>query len=212
MLTSQTCSLKTWLPKSPSTLGSTIMLLNWSMPTVIRPSQLPTGASILLDRESDGSLRLCVKYRSLNNLTIAMLALMARTVTIAITSLTLLVKLGKVWFLQKTFCWLTLACFFTFSNANIWFARRGLVWMTYTAADNQAGGTFQYKKMCDGGQREDDKSLCDSVSKVKNVPVSISAKYSDYINLFPSESTTALPEHTSLAFQVVRWRSKTIHL
>ena len=62
----------------------------------IRPSKSPAGAPILFDRESDGSFRLCVNYRSLNNLTIAMSALRARTVRIAMTSLTLLDKLGKV--------------------------------------------------------------------------------------------------------------------
>ena len=35
-------------------------------------------------------------------------------------------KLGKVWFFQKTFCWLTLAWFFTFSSADIRFASEGL--------------------------------------------------------------------------------------
>ena len=43
----------------------------------IRPSKLPTSTPILFDRKSDGSFWLCVKYRSLNNLTIAMLASMA---------------------------------------------------------------------------------------------------------------------------------------
>ena len=62
----------------------------------IRPSKLSTVASILFDQESDRSLRLYVEYRSLNNLTIIMLALMAIMVRIAITSLTLLDKLGKV--------------------------------------------------------------------------------------------------------------------
>ena len=36
----------------------------------IRPSKSPAGAPILFDRKSDGSLRLCVDYRGLNNLTI----------------------------------------------------------------------------------------------------------------------------------------------
>ena len=108
----------------------------------IRPSKSPAGAPILFDRKSDGSLRLCVDYRSLNIL-IAMSTLMAGTVKIAISSLTLLDKLGKVWFFQKTFCWLTLAWFFTFSNADIWFAGRELAWMTYTAADNQADRTLE---------------------------------------------------------------------
>ena len=36
----------------------------------IRPSKSPAGAPIFFDRKSDGSLRLCVDYRGLNNLTI----------------------------------------------------------------------------------------------------------------------------------------------
>ena len=36
----------------------------------IRPFKSPAGASILFDRKSDSSLRLCVNYRGLNNLTI----------------------------------------------------------------------------------------------------------------------------------------------
>ena len=36
----------------------------------IRPSKSPAGAPILFVRKSDGSLRLCVNYRGLNNLTI----------------------------------------------------------------------------------------------------------------------------------------------
>ena len=36
----------------------------------IRPSKSPTGAPILFDQKSDGSLRLCVNYRSFNILTI----------------------------------------------------------------------------------------------------------------------------------------------
>ncbi len=36
----------------------------------IRPSKSPADAPILFDKKPDGSLRLCVDYRGLNNLTI----------------------------------------------------------------------------------------------------------------------------------------------
>ncbi len=36
----------------------------------IRPSKSPAGVSILFDKKLDGSLRLCMDYRGLNNLTI----------------------------------------------------------------------------------------------------------------------------------------------
>ena len=75
----------------------------------IRPFNAPAGALIFFDQVSDRSLRLYIDCRSLNNLTIAMSALIAKTVKIAITNLTLLDKLGKVWFFQKIFCWLMLA-------------------------------------------------------------------------------------------------------
>ena len=78
---------------------------------------------------------------------------MARTVTIAITNLPLADKLERVWFFQKTCYCLTLAWFFTFRNADIRFEGRELVWMTYTAADDQAGGTFRSKKTCGCGPK-----------------------------------------------------------
>ena len=74
-----------------------------------------------------------------------MLALRARIVRILMISLTLLNKLRKIWFFQKIFCWLTLAWFFTLSNANIWFAGRELIWMTYTAVNNQADRTLEQR-------------------------------------------------------------------
>ena len=92
MLTLRTCSLRAWLPNSPSILGSTIMLSSWSIVSnhhslgpvaletlkayleanlanrFIRPSKSPVGAPIFFDRRSDGSSRLYVW--GFNNLTI----------------------------------------------------------------------------------------------------------------------------------------------
>ena len=72
--------------------------------------------------------------------------------------------------------------------------------------------------MCNGGPRDDDKSVCGSVSKVKNVPVTILAEYSDYTDVFSPDSVAELPEHTgvndhpiNLAFQVARRRSNIVH-
>ena len=61
---------------------------------------------------------------------------------------------------------------------------------------------------------DDDKSLCGSVLKAKNVhpfrqaqiasldieevPVTIPAEYSDYTDVFPSDSATALPKYTGI--------------
>ena len=128
------------LPKRTRVNNYTMELVN--VIEFIRPSKSSTGALIFFDWKSDRSPWLCVDYRSLNIL-IAMSTLMAETVKIAISSLTLLDKLGKVWFFQKMFCWLTLALFFIFNNADIWFAGKELVWMTYTAADNQADRTLE---------------------------------------------------------------------
>ena len=52
-------------------------------------------------------------------ISITMMVLIAIMVTITMISLPLLDKLAKVWFFQKTFGWLTLAWFFTFSHADI---------------------------------------------------------------------------------------------
>ena len=38
----------------------------------------------------------------------------------------------------------------------------------------------------------------DSVLEAKNVPVTIPAKYSDYTNVFLSDSTAELPERTGI--------------
>ena len=45
---------------------------------------------------------------------------------------------------------------------------------------------------------DDDKSLCGSVLEAKNVPVIIPAEYSDYTNVFLSDSVAVLPKHTGV--------------
>ena len=113
--------------------------------------------------------------------------------------------LGKVWFFQKTFCWLTLAWSFTLSNADIRFAGREFVWMTYTAADNQADGTFQSERTCGCGPRGlwlnlavQVSSIRDSVLEDKNVPVTVPAEYSDHTDVSSPDSTAELPERTGI--------------
>ena len=57
---------------------------------------------------------------------------------------------------------------------------------------------FSAKKFAIAALENNDKSLCGSVLKVKNVPLTILVKYSDYTNVDPSDSTTELPKHTSV--------------
>ena len=54
------------------------------------------------------------------------------------------------------------------------------------------------KKFAAAALGDDDKSLCGSVSKTKNVPITILAEYSDYTNILPSDSATVLPEYTGI--------------
>ena len=93
----------------------------------------------------------CILVLMSMTVSIATTFTMTRMVTIAMTSFPLPDKPGKVWFFQKTFCWLTLAWSFTFSSADLRFAGRELVWKTYTAADDQAVGMC--KRICGGGPR-----------------------------------------------------------
>ena len=110
-------------------------------------------------------------------------------------------KLNEGLILPKDFCWLTLAWFFTFSSADIRFASEGLTCLENlygcrSFADDQVVELFSAKEFATAAQE----TISGSVLKVKNVPVTISAEYSDYINLISSDSTMALPDHTSLTF------------
>ena len=78
----------------------------------------------------------------------SIIVLITTMVIIAMTSFLFPDKLGKVWFFQKTFCWLTLIWSFIFNSADIRFAGRELVWITYTIVDDQAGGTLRSIKTC----------------------------------------------------------------
>ena len=69
-------------------------------------------------------------------------------------------------------------------------------------------------------------SMVRAVTKAKNVPVRIPAEYSDYTNVFLSDSATVLPKHTGInnhpiglidsshpmTFQVICRRSNIVHL
>ena len=105
----------------------------------MRPSKSPVGAPIFFDWESDGSFWLCVDYKSPYNVPghvgfngqnghDSHVSLDGHDRSYAPR------QARKGLTLPEDFCWLTLAWFFTFSNADIWFAGRELIWMTYTAA------------------------------------------------------------------------------
>ena len=66
--------------------------------------------------------------------------------------------------------------------------------------------------------RNNDKSLCGSVLEAKNVPVTIFAKYSDYTNVFLSDSVAELSKRTDIndhpikmTFQVAHWCSHIVY-
>ena len=143
MPTLRTCSLRTWLPNFPSTLGSMIMLSSWLMPT--DSSDHPSHPQALQD------------------------------------------KLGKVWFFQKTFCWLTLAWFFTFSSANIRFVSEGLTRLQTTKRVELFSATAAQEM------------ICGLVSKVKNISVTISAEYLDYTDILASTIILLIWPSKSLA-------------
>ena len=49
------------------------------------------------------------------------------------------------------------------------------------------------------------KSFCDSISGVKNIPITIFVKYLDYTNLFFLDSVMTLPKYINMVFQVACW-------
>ena len=90
----------------------------------MRPFQSPVGAPILFERESDGSFRLCINYKSPYNVPghvgfdgqnghDSHVSLNGHDRSYAPR------KAGKGLTLPEDFCWLTLAWVFTFSNADI---------------------------------------------------------------------------------------------
>ena len=94
---------------------------------------------------------------------------------------------GKGLILPKDFCWLTLAWFFTFSSADIRFASEGLtrsenLYGCRSFADDQVIELFSTKEFATAAQE----TICGSVSKIKNVSVTISAEYSDYTDILAS--------------------------
>ena len=97
-------------------------------------------------------------------------------------------KLSEGLILLEDFCWLMLAWFFTFSSADIRFASEGLtrlenLYGCRSFADDQVVELFSAKEFATAAQE----TICGSVSKVKNVLVTVPADYSDYTNVFPSD-------------------------
>ena len=91
----------------------------------IRPFKSPASAPIFFDQESDESFRLCVDYRGLNNLTIAIKGFMLQD------------KLGKFWSFKETFLLAntSLVLWMPFLTLSTVLIEGELVWRTYTAAD-----------------------------------------------------------------------------
>ena len=179
-------SLKTWLLNFPSTLGSTIILLSWSILTgssdhSSHPQVFPsfsTGSR----KDSFG----CMSIIEAPTIFPTML------VSMAIAGLTLQNKLRKVCFFQNSFCWLTLAWFFTFSSADIQF---GFGWLTQIQTTKRVellnGGSKDNLWLGLGSQEYPRHDL----RRVFGLPQYFG------INNYPID----------LAFQVTRWHSEIVH-
>ena len=82
------------------------------------------------------------------------LKLRLETLGMIISGSSLQDKLGMVRFFQETFLLVVLGMLFlTLGSAGLRFVEEKFIWMTYTAADNQAGKTLQLEITCSFGSR-----------------------------------------------------------
>ena len=137
-------------------------------------------------------------------------------------------KLEKVRFFKEIFLLanidleVVLGMFFlTFSKADIWFTDRELVWRTYTAKNalltTRKVEIIDKKKFAATALNEDDETFVVHVvalAKPTTMPIhpsyqaqltaltsektGIPAEYSEFFDVFSSDSTTELPEHTGI--------------
>ena len=144
----------------------------------------------------------------------------------AIASFSVEDKLGKARFFQETFLLANTSMevvlgmpFLTLSNADIRFAARELEWRTYTVAEalptTERVELFNTKEFAAAALGVDDEAFVVHVASVLELDsvhpsrqaqiasldveeVTIPAEYSDYANVFSSDSAAGLPEHTSI--------------
>ena len=142
-------------------------------------------------------------------------------------------KLGKIRFFQKTFLLANISLevvlemlFLTFSKANIRFAERELVWRTYTAAEalltTKRVEIINKREFAIAVLNADDEIIVvyvaalaeptimpihssrqAQVAALTSEEIRIPAEYSDFSNVFSSDSAAELPEHTGINNQPI---------
>ena len=148
------------------------------------------------------------------------------TFRMAIASFQVEDKLGRACFFQEIFLVANTSMevvlgmpFLTLSNADIWFAKKELVWRTYSVAEalptTRKGEIIDKKEFAAAALNKEDETFVvhmAALSVGSNVhpsrqaqialldvkKVTISPKYTDYTNVFSPDSATELPEHTGI--------------
>ena len=148
------------------------------------------------------------------------------TFGMVIASFLLKDKLGKVCFFQETFLVADTQIkvilgmpFLTFSNVDIWFAERELVWRTYSATEalptSQRVEIIDKKEFATAALNEEEETFVlymAALSVDSNVhpswqaqialldvkKVTITSEYTDYTDLFSPDSAAELPKHIGI--------------
>ena len=137
-------------------------------------------------------------------------------------------KLGRVRFFQETFLLANIGLevvlgmpFLTLSKADVRFAERELVWRTYTAAEalptTKKVETIDKRKFAAAALNADNETFVVHVAAIAELTIipihpscqaqvatltseeiEIPAEYSDFSNVFSSDSAANLPEHTGI--------------